>query len=385
MAAAVPIGPSTRAERAPGGDGRERPLDVWNPGHDAAGWDVPGAGRDGFYVLDHPEPHRARASRLLKSHPEIRGLFGRNPWSAALVAGVVGLQIGLAWALASTPWWAIAAVAFLAGAFANHALWVLIHECAHNLLFAPKRANQAFGVLANLPLVVPSAESFRIFHLKHHQYQGDYDLDADVAGHWEAKLFRGGFWGKLAWEVFFPLAQALRTVRFSRTNKISFFTPGVVTNVAVQLAFDAAVLVLLGPGALAYLALSLLFSIGPHPLGARWIQEHFVVAKGQETFSYYGPANVVALNVGYHNEHHDFPFIAWNRLPELKAAAPEAYDCLVSHRSWTRLWLRFLLDPELTLYSRATRDARVNRTRVAQPEGSFAPDTLDVVEGATAS
>ena len=55
--------------------------------------------------------------------------------------------------------------------------------------------------------------------------------------------------------------------------------------------------------------------MGLHPLGARWIQEHYLVHGEQETTSYYGILNVPALNVGYHNEHHDFPSVPWNRLP----------------------------------------------------------------------
>src|ERR1039457_5953849 len=94
------------------------------------------------------------------------------------------------------------------------------------------------------------------------------------------------------------------------------------------------------------------------PLGARWIQEHYLVFEGQETSSYYGPLNVVALNVGHHNEHHDFPSVPWNRLPAIRRAVPEVYDALSFHRSWTRLLLRFVFDRELSLYSRMIRSER---------------------------
>ena len=98
-----------------------------------------------------------------------------------------------------------------------------------------------------------------------------------------------------------------------------------------------------------------MFSVGLHPVGARWIQEHYTLNPDQETFSYYGPINRVALNVGYHNEHHDFPSIAWNNLPKLRALAPEFYDSLRSHSSWTRLMIQFVFDERYTLFSRVER------------------------------
>jgi sphingolipid delta-4 desaturase len=98
-----------------------------------------------------------------------------------------------------------------------------------------------------------------------------------------------------------------------------------------------------------------MFSIGLHPLGARWIQEHYLTYPPQETYSYYGFLNVPALNVGFHNEHHDFPSIPWNKLPELKRRAPEHYDNLISHKSWSKLLWRFLTDSNLSLYSRMVR------------------------------
>jgi sphingolipid delta-4 desaturase len=75
----------------------------------------------------------------------------------------------------------------------------------------------------------------------------------------------------------------------------------------------------------------------------------------QETFSYYGPINRVALNMGYHNEHHDLPSIPWNNLPKLRAMAPEFYDNLKYHRSWTRSLFQFIFDERYSLFSRVER------------------------------
>jgi len=308
-----------------------------------------------FLLSEAPEPHRERGRRLFRDHPEARALNGPNPASFLLILLVVGVQTGIAFLLREQPWWAALLAAYAVGAFANHAAWVLIHECSHNLVFRSARANLAAGIVADLPNVVPAAVSFRIYHLKHHVFQGDYRLDADLPSRWEARLVGTGFFRKAVWLFLFPIFQVLRPLRLP---EIRFATPWTFANWGAAIAFDAAILVFFGPVALLYFAASFFFSVGFHPLGARWIQEHYLVAPPQETYSYYGPANLVALNVGYHNEHHDAPAVAWNRLPAVRRTAPELYDSLASHASWTRLLWRFLTDRNFSLWSRVVRENR---------------------------
>lgn len=303
-----------------------------------------------------PEPHRARTKEILKQHPEVRQLIGKNPATFWYALGIVGLQTALAYVLRNQPWWLVVLVAYFVGAFANHALFVVIHECAHKLVFRHATANIWTGILANLPLAVPASVSFAKYHIKHHAFQGVYELDADLPYHWEARLVGRSWWRKALWLALFPVIEGIRPMRL---KEVPFWDRWSVANIVMQFAFDAAVLVLFGPKALGYLVLSLFFGIGLHPLGARWVQRHFLVEPGgQETYSYYGALNRLALNVGYHNEHHDFPSVPWNNLPKVKRTAPEAYDHLTYHRSWTRLLFRFLFDRDLTLYSRIVREER---------------------------
>jgi sphingolipid delta-4 desaturase len=152
--------------------------------------------------------------------------------------------------------------------------------------------------------------------------------------------------------LFLPLFQITRPARLNGVlvvNRWSLF------NACTAVTFDLAIVTAFGWNALLYLAASWIFSIGLHPLAGRWIQEHFTLDPAQETASYYGSLNRLALNVGYHNEHHDFPAVPWNRLPRVHDLAPEIYDELNSPPSWTRLWLAFLFDTRYSLYSRVLR------------------------------
>jgi sphingolipid delta-4 desaturase len=313
------------------------------------------APRDFTYSTE-PEPHRRRTRAILKDHPEVRKLIGRNPRTFWYAAGLVVLQITLAVLLRNQPWWLVVVVAYGVGAFANHALFIIIHECAHRLVFRRKAHNILTGMLADLPMSFPGSIQFTRYHMKHHSFQGVYELDADLPFRWEARLIGTSWWRKALWLALFPIVEGLRPIRL---KEISLWDRWFVASLAIQLGFDVAVLVLFGPKALVYLVLSLFFGIGLHPLGARWIQRHYLVNGGtQETFSYYGPLNRLAFNVGYHNEHHDFPSVPWNKLPQIRRIAPEAYDGLVHHKSWTKLLFRFLFDRNISLYSRIVRAER---------------------------
>jgi sphingolipid delta-4 desaturase len=309
-----------------------------------------------FVFSEKPEPHRLRTKEILKQHPQIRYLIGKNPLSILAIVGLVGLQVALAWFSATQAWWVIFVLAYLIGAFADHALFVMIHECAHRLLFKSPAANRFAGIFANMPQILPSSVSFERYHIKHHSFQGVHELDADLPNHWEARLIKNYSIGKALWLLFFPFFQV---TRISRLKEIKPFDKWIALNWAAQIIFSAAIIYFFGIKGFSFLLLSFFFSIGLHPLGARWIQEHYLtLSKDQETYSYYGPLNTVAFNVGFHNEHHDFPSVPWNRLPKIKQSAPAYYDGLLYHKSWTILFFRFLFDQEISLFSRITRKNR---------------------------
>ncbi len=309
-----------------------------------------------FIQSPDDEPHVVRTKDILEGHPEIRNLIGRNPWSMALLLALVGLQFGLAYLLRDQSWLLILLTAYLVGAFASHALFVLIHDACHKLILKGLNLNRIAGIIANVPGIVPTAVSFQVYHLKHHTFQGEYFQDADLPSKFEAKLIGNTPWGKTIWMFLHPLFYAARPLRL---HGINFFTLWTIINIVTVLGSDFLIIYFLGWKAFAYLFAATMFSLGLHPLGARWIQEHFIFKAPQETYSYYGPLNIPALNVGYHNEHHDFPSVPWNRLPQIRAMAPEWYDTLYYHKSWPKLMLKFLSDPKIDLFSRVERKSKV--------------------------
>lgn len=326
-----------------------------------------------FIHATYSEPHRIRTKEILKEFPGMRKLIGKNPLTIFAIVALVAFQFFLCWLLADQSWWLVVGAAYILGAFADHALFVMIHECAHRLIFKSHNANRLAGIFANIPLIFPSSVSFETYHIKHHSFQGVHELDGDLPNYWEAKLINNFFIGKVIWLLFYPFFQLFR---FSRMKEIQPFNKWVGLNWLVQIAVIIAISLLFGTKGVSFLILSFFFSVGLHPLGARWIQEHYLTKGVQETYSYYGVLNTVAFNVGYHNEHHDFPSVPWNRLPQIRKDAPEFYDTLSYHTSWTKLFFRFLFDKEISLFSRIVRS---NRGKVSLVDESR-PD-IDILGG----
>jgi len=334
-----------------------------------------------------PEPHRTRRRQILASHPEAQSLAGPARYSALFILGLVVFQIGAATALRHAAWWVLLPAAYLVGAVANHALLVLIHECTHNLVWKGSRGNRILAILANVPIIFPAAMSFRTYHLLHHKYQGDLEYDADLPGPTEARVVGNSSLRKTIWLLFFFAVEGI--VRpFRLKKKVRVIDAWSIANTLAMLVVATGVVFLAGWTGLSYLLLSTCFGVGLHPVGARWIQEHFVMRVGQETYSYYGPWNRLAFNVGYHNEHHDLMTVPWSRLPRLRAIAPEFYEGLYAHRSWTRLLFRFVFDRNLTLHSRVIRsssDAPAEKPAVvpAMSEPAAVGETLAAAAGTT--
>ena len=326
-----------------------------------------------FTWMDNEEPHRRRRAEILAKHPEIKLLYGPEWRTKYLVGATVALQTCLAAALRDAPWPAFLAVVYVVGATANHSLFLAIHEWSHNLGFKHPRANQIGGILANLPIGIPYAATFKPYHMDHHRNQGVHGVDTDIAHPAEARIIQNRAPLKA---LYFLLQLAFYALRptFIKPPPV---TRMVVLNFAAQVAYDAALLYCCGPNALLYLLLSTFVCGSFHPTAGHFLSEHLEVVEGVETYSYYGPLNYVTYNVGYHNEHHDFPYVPWSRLPDVRRIAAESYDTLPQCGSWCGIIWDYVTNENLGAYSRVKRTRRIAATERINPNDAVGDGTID--------
>lgn len=259
-------------------------------------------------------------------------------------------QFILAYLAQFMSWPVFFAVAYIYGGTVSHSLSLMTHELSHCLVFKEKTANEYFAMFCNMGMGIPAATTFKRYHMEHHQFQGVEGKDADIPTSWEGGFFVNKIL-KVLYLIGMPLAYAGRPVivnpkELSRTEMINY---------AVVIVSDLILAWMVGPMGMFYILMSLLLGHGLHPMSGHFIAEHYVYTEGQETYSYYGPLNAFAWNVGYHNEHHDFPRVPGWKLPQVRAIAPEYYDNLVSYNSWTYVLYKFVMDDTITPFSRVVR------------------------------
>ena len=291
--------------------------------------------------------------------------MGYDPNFKYQVLLLMVIQFTLAYLMKDFSWTIVFLVAYTIGGVINHALLLALHEISHNLAFGHARPlhNRIFSLIVNFPIGVPCAISFKKYHLEHHRYQGDEELDVDLPTQFEARMFFNTT-TKFVWVVLQPFFYSLRPMFVNPKNPL----PLEIVNMVLQFSVDALVVHYWGGKSLTFMIASSLLGMGLHPVAGHFISEHYMFAKGYETYSYYGPLNYVTFNVGYHNEHHDFPSVPGSRLPMVKEIASEYYKDLPQHNSWTRVLYEFITDPAIGPYARMKRKAMGYKNGVEKEE-----------------
>lgn len=325
-----------------------------------------------FYITYQEEPHRTRRMEIIRAHPEVTKLVGHEPLTKWIVLLVCTIQFTSAYLCRNLPFTSpiLWLVAYVVGATCISNCFLAIHELCHNLGFKNPLANKLFCIVANLPVGIPYSASFGPYHLLHHKHMGEPEFDTDLPTPLEA-IVLSNVAGKAFFATFQLFFYALRPVFLVQLK----FTWIHFLNIAVQVLADRWIVKNWGWGALRYMVLSAFLSGSLHPIAGHFIAEHYVfedVPKRSpdmnypETFSYYGPLNFFVYNAGYHNEHHDFPYIAWSKLPLLHDIANEFYKPLPKHDSWSKVIYDFVFDPKVTLWCRVKRPSHAVRKQMTQ-------------------
>lgn len=334
------------------------------------------SGVNDFYWSEKMEPHALRKKNLLKAHgKDINKLMGPDPNTKFICFGVVAAHILVgAWAI-KLSWIPFLLVTYALGASFAHNLFLAIHEVTHYLAFKSKFHNDLLAMFCNIPIVIPYAMFFKEYHYEHHRYQGWDGIDQDIPMAIEAALLNSTP-GKLFFLLFQGFFYALRPM----VGRPLPFRSIHALNWAFVLTGDFLLYKAFGPQIFLYLLLSLVLGTGINPFAGHFISEHYLLEEqkpeAQETFSYYGPLNFFSWNVGFHNEHHDFPNVPGSRLHKLTKLAPEFYNPLKTTKSWFGAQMKFLLDPRVSEWCRMKREKGAGLRK-----GELLPTTPDAKAG----
>lgn len=274
-----------------------------------------------------------------------------------LVLMFIAIDGGCLWSAAHGPWWAIAPAA-LVFSFTNHALYLLMHEAVHGILYPRRWLNELIGSL--IAPTFPHAFCLqRAFHLSHHRnnrtdgefLDGYYPYDRLFAKRWQwYGILLGEYWLRvpaacLLW-LFCPWVLRSAVLRGAGNPTVQSFGGGdmlwslermpplrsrleVVLTIVVQIGAWYA----LELTPVAWLACYGAFALN-------WGAHQYTVHAWSERDVRNGAWNLQAprwqrwalLNVYDHLAHHQHPRVPWRWLPRFRDATRPSPDY------WATYW-----------------------------------------------
>jgi sphingolipid 4-desaturase/C4-monooxygenase len=315
--------------------------------------------KTGFKPSDPKQIHMLRNREILAKYPQIKELYGPDIRLFPAMVAIGCTQMVLSYYASGIETWPLFTfLAYSIGGLLTHWLSLGNHELGHNLAFKKPIYNELLGCFANIPQAVPSFYAFKKYHFYHHYYLNEAKNDPDTPSTWEAEFFNTRA-KKAIWMMCNPLFYAIRPlVMMPKPSSVKE-----ILNMIFVLGFDFWLYQqgTVGQRMLLFNVMSSLLGMGIHPIAGHFISEHYDLygdESGQETYSYYGPLNMVAFNVGYHNEHHDFPRISGFNLPKVTEIAPEYYMNLNPHYSWSKIVYDYIMNPKCGPFKRIIRRER---------------------------
>jgi sphingolipid delta-4 desaturase len=143
-----------------------------------------------FHYTSRSQIHAQRRREILDKYPEILALYGYDPLNAVWCGLTVLVQLFMCYQVRDVESiWILLALTYIVSGTLNHSLLLAMHEATHDLFFKQRWLNQLMATIANLPMGVPAAAMFRIYHSEHHSDMGVDGVDTDVPTELEAKLF----------------------------------------------------------------------------------------------------------------------------------------------------------------------------------------------------
>lgn len=299
--------------------------------------------------------HQDRRREILKAFPQVRDLEGckATDWWAVTYSISVALAQCCFGALAGSSWGTCLFLALTIGPYLDAVILSIIHEATHFLIIKYPPYNRIFSICVQSVMVMPISEIFRQHHGEHHRALSDPRFDVDIPMPFEVGFVGTSSFWKTMWLSFNMILLPIRSMYKLPVHTDKFL----VFNWICCIGFGICVF-MTNRLSLAYFVLSTLASQGLHPANARQLQEHLFDgdpkqhdASGPGTYSYYGIANLFTMNVGYHQEHHDFPRVPYSLLPKLREIVGKEY--YPDHRSFNlrgvECLVNFIFNPAISL------------------------------------